>query len=298
MDKPKRARPKAEKLPSTANLQSPPRGLSAAAAELIIKAFAPASENIGGLLGDLTAHFKARNLDKLARYWRGELEKREVSPEALAALPFATAHRVFDDASKEDDDDVLKLWASLLVGAMTRGADIQAHKMLCGILKDLEGPDAVLLEIIWMRANKPSDDRTEYCKERLFAFEAERWNCLSNFMRQAAVQNIMRLGCAVFSSSINTKFKFKSLGRNSFNRDPLPSLSDQIEDTLSEIEQKISSAMRYSSGADEPSGFHESYEKKTYLRAAAVLTLTPLGRTLMEACRGNPWRSEGASADL
>jgi hypothetical protein len=291
MDKPKQARPKAEKLPSTVSSQPLPRGLSAAAAELISKAFAPAANQLGSLLSDQMAHFRARNLDRLAGHWRDEIQRREVSPDALAALPFATAHRVFDDASKEGNDDVLRLWAALLARAMTPGTDTQAHKMLTGVLKELEGPDAVLLELIWMWANKPPDDELESCREQVLAFKAERWDSLNNFMRKIAVQNIMRLDCATYINNINinTKFRFKSIGQSSFDRNPLSNLSEQVENTISEIERKVSSAIRYSSGADEPSSFHESYEEKTYLRASEALTLTPLGRTLMEACRGNPW---------
>lgn len=297
MDKPKRAKPKAEKLPSTAQSQPLPRGLSAAAAELITKALAPAAGALGSLLNDQMAHFRARNLDRLAGYWRDEIKRRDVHPDALAALPFATAYRVFDDASMEEDDDVLKLWATLLAGAMTPGTDIKAHKMLTGVLTDLEGPDAVLLELMWMRANRPSEDEFEVSIKRLSAFKIERWDGLSNFQRKAAVQNIMRLKCAVYVDNVNlhTKFKFKNIGRNSFDRNPLSSLSEQVEDTLTEVERKISSAIRYSSGADEHWGFHQSNEEKTYLNADNVLTLTPLGRTLMEACRGNPWGQEAVS---
>ncbi|WP_152619796.1 Abi-alpha family protein [Paramagnetospirillum magnetotacticum] len=286
MDKPKRAKPKAEKLLSMAQSQSLSRGLSAAAAELITKALAPAASHLGSLLGDQMAHFRARNLNRLADYWRDEVQRREVNPDALAALPFAKAHRLFDDASMEDDDDVLKLWAALLAGAMTPGIDIQAHKMLCGILKDLEGPDAILLELLWSsyRYRQKNNSEVNYNVDISIAAS---WENLNNFARKTAVLNVIRLGCAALPSDSLSNYGLdfvRGIQLSPMSNFPNPP-PDPLVRALDLVERGISSAINLSKGVHTPVTFHSRGSTTDFRCAQDILTLTLLGRTLMETCR-------------
>lgn len=56
------------------------------------KAFGPAVEAAGGLLGNQLGSWRARNLDRLEKFWRKRLEERSFDLLAAKALFFGDAY--------------------------------------------------------------------------------------------------------------------------------------------------------------------------------------------------------------
>lgn len=275
----------------------PNKSLSSVAADLLSRALAPGADEIGALIRDQVAHFRARNLDRLARKWEQELSKRRISPDALEALPFDAGFRLFDEASKEESEDVLDLWAALLASAMDPKSDVHAHKVLISVLKELEGPDAVLLDLMWMRASLREEwesadeldrDDMEQKKQYIENLKVSRWESLTTFSRQVAVQNVMRLGCATYLSTPSLSPPGLSLRRLGFSNELL-SVENELEEAMQRVENEVSSAISLTVGVRESSELHSERGERDYLRADEALTLTSLGRTLMAACREKPW---------
>ncbi|MGE5547244.1 MAG: Abi-alpha family protein [Solirubrobacterales bacterium] len=286
LEKPKHVRPaKAPAAPKPkTRAPSRPRSLSAAAGELLVRALGPAADEVGVLLADKMAKFRAGNLDPILRQAEEELRRRDVDPEAVEPLPFPEAYRLFEGASLEESEDVQKLWAALLASAMDPASDVHAHKVLINILKQLEGPDAVLLEMLWLRSGRRMMPREELQRnlDTVEILRAERWAPLSVFAREVAVRNLIRLECAAVEAD-----KTFPVSTSAFNIMSRTEPSSAVKDLVRGVEEKIERTFRLAVGSEDPQGLKGANEpQQSYLHADRALRLTALGKTLMSACRG------------
>lgn len=115
--------------------------LSEKAAAFIGTVVGPPVDAVGGVLGminDQIRFWKAQNLNRLAEKYWADIKQRDLSPEQLKALPFGEAYRALEAAALEEDDDIQRLWASLLSNAVDPRLEIKIQKALLKFF-DLKG---------------------------------------------------------------------------------------------------------------------------------------------------------------
>jgi hypothetical protein len=176
--------------------------LTESTGEFLGKAFGPAIEAAGGLLGDQLRYWRARNLDRLAEKWRRHLQARGIDPSTAKSLSFSDAYRALDAASMEEDDDVQDLWARLLAGAMDPCRPTKIKKVYIDLLKSIGVAEALFLDLInFARMNITSLTITEAeeLAARVEEYSAERWSRLSVSEQKTAIQNLIRLRCIAYN---------------------------------------------------------------------------------------------------
>ncbi len=165
------------------------------------KIFGESVAELGKAFGDKVRHWRLKNMMKMA----AEIESLRVAQgmpvETLNELPMGDAVRVIEAISSEDDEDVQKLWAQLIVNSANPNSDVVIKKFYLDLLKSLAGPEVVLLQLLWecqRRGTFRTPQEVKAFNDEMNAFAERRWRKFPLEVRGAAVQNLMRLRCLTF----------------------------------------------------------------------------------------------------
>lgn len=171
------------------------------AADFLGRVFGDSAENIGGILSDQTKHWRAKNLDRIAFYWKERIGQRGISENALEQLPFGDAFRVIEAASMEDDEDVQRMWADLIANATDPDKSTQIKKVYIDLLKSLSSPEVILLNLLWTAEGQThftTQEELEAHSEAINTLANSAWRKLDKGTRDTAIQNLIRLRCISF----------------------------------------------------------------------------------------------------
>ncbi len=171
------------------------------AADFLGVVFGGAAENIGGILSDQTKHWRAKNLDKIALFWKERIKERGILEETLEHLPFGDAFKVIEAASMEDDEDVQKMWADLITNATDPKKSTKIKKVYIDLLKSLSSPEVILLNLLSAAESKTrfgTKEQIEAHDQEINALANSSWRKLDKGTRDTAVQNLVRLRCLTF----------------------------------------------------------------------------------------------------
>lgn len=171
------------------------------AADFLGAVFGGAAENIGGILSDQTKHWRAKNIDKIAFFWKERIKERGVSEEALKHLPFGDAFRVIEAASMEDDEDVQRMWADLIANATDPNKSTEIKKVYIDLLKSLSSPEVILLNLLWVAESQTrftTKEELEEYNKKINTLANSAWRKLNRSTRDTAIQNLVRLRCLSF----------------------------------------------------------------------------------------------------
>lgn len=102
----------------------------------------------GEILHNELKSFQARRLLTLSEYLEKDLKSRRVTPSVARKLPFGLGTRLLKEASLEDDDDVLAMWAKLTASAIDPKAP-SLNKVLVSILADISALEVGVLRYLW-----------------------------------------------------------------------------------------------------------------------------------------------------
>lgn len=108
------------------------------------------SDFIGLIGGDWIKFWRWQNLTKIAEKVRKISEERNLNPQKVAPK-FVKVF--FENASLEENDDVQRMWANLLVEQTTNGG---VNIYYLNILKELEPTEARLLDFLYKQSNNSS----------------------------------------------------------------------------------------------------------------------------------------------
>lgn len=165
------------------------------------KIFGESVEELGKAFGDKVRHWRLKNLLKMADEIESLRAAQRIPVESLNELPMGDAVRVIEAVSSEDDEDVQRLWAQLIVNSANPNSDVVIKKFYLDLLKSLAGPEVVLLRLLWecqKRGTFRTPQEVKTFNEEMNALAERHWRKFPPEVRGAAVQNLMRLRCLTF----------------------------------------------------------------------------------------------------
>ncbi len=117
--------------------------------EIVEKAFSnldmlvpPPLKELGGLLADQAKMFRYKNQLRLISNVEKIHKKRGVTPRKI---PLKLAYNLIDEASWEEDENLVNMWSQLLANATDSKNPIDFHNVLVKILSELSSQEASLL---------------------------------------------------------------------------------------------------------------------------------------------------------
>jgi Abortive infection alpha len=261
--------------------------------EFLGKAFGPAVDAVGGLLGDQLRYWRAKNLDRLAEKWCNHLTARGVDPVTARSLPFGEAYRVLEAASMEEDEDVQDLWARLLASAMDPARQTGIKKFYIDLLKSFGPAEAAFIDLLWFinsDLTRVTLHEANQIGARFEAFAGQRWATFRIEEQKAAIQNLIRLRCVAYNPRtpmLSRLFRVEPSGagrRIEIDPREFQRLLKHLDDILtvsyglrdSKVGQETDHARR-ARGIGQPLDLTARYPE-------LLFALTPMGRDLMKAC--------------
>ncbi len=119
---------------------------------------APIENGVGLLFADALKEKRFRNIIRL----KTETERFKI--QEIKKIPLSYAYKLLDKASLEENDEMIKNWAELLVNSMDKDFKGNIRKIFIDILDSLEPIDAKVLEFIATK-NSSVDPIEFYPKE-------------------------------------------------------------------------------------------------------------------------------------
>jgi Abortive infection alpha len=261
--------------------------------EFLGKAFGPAVDAVGGLLGDQMRYWRAKNLDRLAEKWRRHLEARGVDPATVRSLPFGEAYRVIEAVSVEEDDEVQDLWARLLASAMDPARQSGIKKVYIDLLRSFGPAEAAFIDLLWFineDLTRVTYHEAHQVGARFEAFAGRRWATFPIGEQKTAIQNLIRLRCVAYNPRalrFSRLFRVEASGagrRTEIDPREFQRLLEHLDDVLmvsyglwdSKVGQETERD-RQARGLGRPLDLTGRHPELHFV-------LTPMGRDLMRAC--------------
>ncbi|WP_421873973.1 Abi-alpha family protein [Marinoscillum sp.] len=117
--------------------------------EIVEKAFSyldllvtPPLKELGGLLADQAKMFRYKNQLRLISNVEKIHKKRGIAPRKI---PLKLAYNLIDEASWEEDENLVNMWSQLLANATDSKNPINFHNVFVKILSELSSQEASLL---------------------------------------------------------------------------------------------------------------------------------------------------------
>lgn len=181
----------------------------------------------GGLVGDAVKQWRNRNLVNCLAKTKSRLDELGISLANAKALPMGEMYAIFDGMSKQDDPDLVDMWASLLAAAMNPDRNTSLDPAYPKILEQLSGVEAVILKFQFEADSiRKKSIRAEDKSARKDGLEAHR-----QFIRKegttiiekfglevisSAITNLLRLGLLTVESSLDEGNNLISLGKGPY----------------------------------------------------------------------------------
>jgi transcriptional regulator with XRE-family HTH domain len=118
----------------------------------------------GGLFGDRIREWRTRNLISQFAKTAEFLQAKGIPLEKARALPMGEAYAMFEESSKQDDPDVIDMWAALLANAMDEQNGSRIEPAYVAALRTFSGVEAHILKLLFEVA-KETDEYTRSYKE-------------------------------------------------------------------------------------------------------------------------------------
>jgi Abortive infection alpha len=176
-------------------LAKPPRSVSAAVGELLLRLFGPTADDVGPIMANWVTSFRLGNLKSVVNLWKVRTAVEGKPKADTKYLPPGIGMRVIEAASKEDDPDVQKMWADLLFAALSSEQEIEITKAHVEILGSLSGLEALIMEFLWRRQLENDIDPSSLNSGPHADFLDKHLKPRSVRDRATAIQNLMRLQC-------------------------------------------------------------------------------------------------------
>lgn len=258
----------------------------------------------GGLIGDRIHYWRQRNLVDTLEVTARHIQEKGVDLAKARSLPEGELYAIFDGASKADEPDIRKMWASLLATSLDPTKDHVEIRKYAATLEQLNGSEARLLAFLdyaseWeeefralrkLRDPILDPDGTRDVDSRLDAhlnslrlnYEATRGTNAPDDLQTIA--NLQRLGCAARNLEVGNAVDV--LESVEILDAPRPR-GDLYMVKAADFERLIDDILVHVAVA---SGQHSTYEDKSIIDTASnyrpvTYALTDYEKNLMRACR-------------
>ena len=175
--------------------------LSEDAGKFVGKIFGSSFVAAGGIVGDQFRYWRVLNANRLGAKMAAMSQERNVDLDNAKALPFGDAVRALDAATMEDDENVLDLWAKLLVGAIDPTTTVSVKKAYVDLLKSFGSAEASLMEFLWLcYSHFENAKMTEIRQVEAFLLGKRTlsWGQIPHADQNTAIQNLVRLRCITY----------------------------------------------------------------------------------------------------
>lgn len=102
----------------------------------------------GGLIGDRIHYWRRRNLVDLLEVTAKHIREKGVDLANARVLPEGELYAIFNGASKADQPDVQRMWASLLASSLDPNGDHSETRKFAATLEQLNGSEARMLAFL------------------------------------------------------------------------------------------------------------------------------------------------------
>ena len=103
-------------------------------------------EQAGLAGGDFVARYRARNAVTLGQHIKSALASADLTVQR--PIPERVCYEILDGATNEEDPELQRMWAHLLVNAANPKSDVEVERWQAGILRQLSPFDAKVLKSI------------------------------------------------------------------------------------------------------------------------------------------------------
>jgi Abortive infection alpha len=279
--------------------------------------FGDAARHIGQGLSDKAEYWKLKNRLKIEEKIRRLGEQFHRDPDQLRELSYGESFRAVEAASLEEEESVQDLWAALLHNAHDASTGVTVEKVFVDLLKSIGGAEALLLDALNQSKKRiltfnavrnvewaeycdikskngspltstqdfvPSTSNTQIRGELGELFQGG-WRQLSTEIRDAAIQNLIRLRCIGTSqrplnlNSLSRRRSIETGGGSIHIEEPD---TQAIATNLYEMERRINVIC----GIDDAKVAEPNEGAQSGLFDAIPelsLSFTPLGQRLMNA---------------
>lgn len=137
--------------PIKIEIKTPGEAIDKKTAELIEKAFGPAIEESGSIMGDLVGFvgdtvrsWRYLNRIRITKEVQRKLEAEGISPDQIRALPMREIPPVIEAISDVEEKELSELWSGLITSALTPGCEHTADRSFTSMLTQLTEADAIV----------------------------------------------------------------------------------------------------------------------------------------------------------
>ncbi len=116
------------------------------------KILGPGFEQLGGAFGDWASVYRYQNASKLAAKVEALHAKRGLQGKTIPIAP-RLAIPLLQQATLEDDDMLLEMWASLMANATDPNRHVEARRSFITLLSSLEPTDARVLWLLYSNSD-------------------------------------------------------------------------------------------------------------------------------------------------
>ena len=260
-------------------------------ARLLGLLFGPSVKELGEHLSVEVQIFCVERVGKLRRKILDLLEEKKILPEDVRRLPVGIGTKLLREAAIEDEDEVLEMWARLVVSALApEGPDLE--KGFVGVLSGIGGLEVLILRFLWLRVQENDSEINSIQNAIVAAFANEHLQKYSVHRRAVAVQNLVRQECVRLQLDHYTMHKIHfddralvmSTGENLSDgtRGPARNSLSEIGGSFSAIKRLIADL----SGARNKTylGLSDGIENPEGWMPEVAYELTELGSELMKRC--------------
>lgn len=164
----------------------------------------PAADEFGKTLGEKSRAWIQANLKAVTSEADAIAKDAGVTEENKKEIPFGILLSATEAASHEDEPDIQKMWAQLLVNSINPAKDIGISKMHITLLKEFGPLEAKFLHLLSQLYEnsifKKPEDLQVFRTTMGERAEAE-WRIFPEAARSVAIQNLTRLRCITFRAN-------------------------------------------------------------------------------------------------
>ncbi|MBL4748406.1 MAG: DUF4393 domain-containing protein [Magnetovibrio sp.] len=252
--------------------------------------FGEVPSDLVGLAGGDWLHLKRQErIHVLAQKTNERLQAQGIKE--TIQVPLKVAIPLIENASLEEDDELMDMWAALLTSSLNPNCEEPAERYQVDILSQLGPAEAILLKVLWLAGKIQQTSDSEKKSSMTIQLEDELskyWRVLSSLVQKRAIHNIVRLRLAQFSrEQLSTDRLFVEDGKSSLFA-PTPTRNANVNPrALGSVLRAIDWGINTSSGWIEPRVFHSSQKEERYANPHEGVHLISSGYFLMKTCHDN-----------
>lgn len=106
-------------------------------------------DGLGGLIGDRVKEWRNRRILDLAYETSKKLKERGVDLDKVKSLPMGEFYSIFNEASKQNDENIFDMWSSILANSLDPNCDNNINDISINILMRIDPNSANIIKFLY-----------------------------------------------------------------------------------------------------------------------------------------------------